>query len=104
MDTAAHLHVWKVLGLCGQVAKQTPLYTKNNIQFILIMQEDALSFLKLSEKASFFGGGVLKMFYVVQMLPFTFFSPQGISPHKKRLHTYSTAADSGSAKENQFYI
>lgn len=40
------------LGLCGQVAKQTPLYTKNNIQFILIMQEDALSFLKLSEEAS----------------------------------------------------
>lgn len=53
MDIAAHLHVCKVLGLCSQVAKQTPLSTKNNIQFILIMQEDALSFLNLSEKASY---------------------------------------------------
>lgn len=53
MDTAAHLHVCKVLGLSGQVAKQTPLYTKNNIQFFLIMQEDALSWSAAeSEEAS----------------------------------------------------
>lgn len=42
MDIRAHLHVCKVSGLCGQVARQTPLSPKNNIQFILIMQEDEL--------------------------------------------------------------
>lgn len=46
MDVIAHLHVCKVSGLCGAVARQTPLSPKNNIPSILIRHEAALGMMQ----------------------------------------------------------